>query len=820
MLRPLAALVLLAAPLHAQTLTGRVTDGFAALPGATVVLQQGALRVDDDATDADGAYRLDAPAAGRYTLRVSYVGFAAFEQPVDLPLGTRTLDVVLDARLLPADEVVVAAGRPAERAPVTTSSLTAAELEALPDAADLPILLASQPGVTFSSDGGSGLGYTSLRLRGWDQRRVAISVNGVPQNDPEDLGVFWLNFFDLRGSVTDVQVQRGAASAAYGQSAVAGAVNVVADPFRPDAYASAEVGYGAFDTQRLTLEAGTGLVGRDRWGGRYSGYLRLSRVQTDGYRTGAWVEVDRFFAGVTRYGERSRLTLLAFGGPQRDGLAYAGVAKNANADADARRYNYSADPLAVFRGEEEYFQQPQVHLYHELGLADGLDLEQTLFWIRGDGYFDFDATFRSADYLRLPAGFVPDELRGADLFTSAPGAAAFLRAAIDQHQIGWMPSVRTATRWGSVAVGGEARLHRSLKWGRIQDGVGLPADLIGSANDVRVYSFRGEKAVASGFASVLGRPTPDLALQYETRLTWRQYRIYDEAFYGTDLRAPFTFWDHRAGATLFPDRDVRLYANAALASREPRLKTIYDGEEPFVLPRVAGETGRDLGRVDPLVQPERGVTAEVGAEWEGPRHRLHAGGYGYWVRDEIVPSGGVDQFGQPRTGNAERTRHLGLEAEASVRLLPGLDATGNVTLSSDRFTRFSEFVFADDGSVVAVERDGNRIAGFPTGSAYGALSYARGPFSVRLDAIHRGPAQVDNSGRGGEWRVDAYTLVGAGAAWRPGGGLRGLELSVEVQNLLNDRILLSGVDTGFGPSFFPAATRHAFVLARYTVGRR
>jgi iron complex outermembrane receptor protein len=514
--------------------------------------------------------------------------------------------------------------------------------------------------------------------------------------------------------------------------------------------------------------------------------------------------------------------LQTYGGPQRDGLAYVGIPKAANDQAvdDGfgglvdRRSNYSAG-----LGEVEYFHQPQVHLHHDLRLADRWDLNQTLFWIRGDGYFDFDATFRSANYLRLPQGFVADDLRDADLFTSAPGTSVFFRAAIDQHQVGWMPRVTRSVDWGQIVVGGEARLHRSLRWGRIQDGVDLPAELVGGENDVRVYSFRGEKAVVSGFASVLARPAEEVAVQYETRLTRRQYRVYDEAFFGTYLRAPFTFWDHRAGATLFPDRAVRGYANVALAHREPRLKTIYDGEEAGAGFRPQVEGAFVEGRVDPLVSPERGVTAEVGGEWDGVRHRLRLGGYGYWVDDEIVPSGGLDQFGVPRTGNAERTRHLGGEAEGSVRLARGLDLSGHLTLSSDRFVRFDEFAFAADGSVVTLDRGGNRIAGFPSRSGYVALSYARGGFTARLDATHAGSQPVDNSGGGGDLQVDAYTLVGAGASWRLPGRLAGVELSVEVLNLLDDEVLLSGNSSAFGPQFFPAATRHAFFLARYTLGR-
>ena len=185
------------------------------------------------------------------------------------------------------------------------------------------------------------------------------------------------------------------------------------------------------------------------------------------------------------------------------------------------------------------------------------------------------------------------------------------------------------------------------------------------------------------------------------------------------------------------------------------------------------------------------------------------------MRDEIVPSGGLDQFGVPRTGNADRTRHLGIEAEGSVRLARGLDFSGHLTLSRDRFVRFDEF----DAAGIAQDRSGNSIAGFPSRSGYAALSYTRGGLSARIDAVHAGSAPVDNTGGGDDAQVDAYTLVGAGASYRLPGRFAGLELSAEVQNLLDDEVLLSGNTTAFGPQFFPAATRSFFLVARYTVGR-
>lgn len=810
-----------AAGAWAGDLRGRVVDADGApLPGATVVLRDAASGQQryGTAAGADGRFELADVGAGRYQLVASFVGYAPHEELLTIPAdGPVRRELVLAARALPQDEVVVAAARARQRLhPVTFSNVTAADLERLPDMKDVPVLLSSLPSTTYYSENGNGIGYSYLRLRGFDQRRVAVSINGIPQNDPEDHNVFWINFFDLQGAIQDVQVQRGAGAALYGSTGIGGAINIVASPYRPAPYATAEVGYGGFETRRFTVQANSGLLG-----GRYVAYGRLSRLLSDGYRDWAWTEFWRFFGGVTRYGERSTLTLQAFGGPQRDGLAYIGIPKDAN-DAPVddgfggeidRRYNYSG-----VTGDIEQFHQPQVQLFHDLRLRPNLTLHQTLFWAKGEGYFDFDGTFRSPDYLRLPEGWrgVAPADRGQPLFALAPEAALLFRAYLDQWQVGWLPRATWANGLGETTLGAEARLHRSLRWGRIQEAPALPEELVGGDDDVRVYSFRGEKVIGSVYGSHLARPAEAVAVQADLQLTYRHYRQYDEAFIGTSFRVPYVFANPRLGVTLFPEQPFSVYGSVAYASREPRLKALYDGEEAGAgfEPRFARDADGGFDVDAPFVEPEHLVDVELGASFAAPRYRVGATGYWMDFRDEIVPSGGLDQFGTPRTGNADRTRHVGLELEGAVRLLPGLDVEANATLSRNRFVTFTEYGF--DGTPLV--RDGNVIAGFPERVANLLVSYARSGFSASLDAKYAGEQFVDNSG--GEdpgYVVDPYTLVNASVGYAFGGALDGLALSLDVNNVLDRRVLLYG-NAGFGsPQFFPAATRHLFVGARYTL---
>ena len=256
------------------------------------------------------------------------------------------------------------------------------------------------------------------------------------------------------------------------------------------------------------------------------------------------------------------------------------------------------------------------------------------------------------------------------------------------------------------------------------------------------------------------------------------------------------------------------YASVALANREPRHKSLYEGEEAGAgaLPqfRRTGAGAYDYGA--PLVQSERLTDLELGMQVAQTRWRLAANVYFMQFADEIVPSGGLDQFGVPRTGNADRTRHLGLELEVAARLAPGLDAYGNAAFSRSRFVRFVEYV-----TPLGVDRAGNPIAGFPSPVANVGVTYAWAGLRARLDLLHTGAQYVDNGGgvdAGGkkraEYEVDAYALMNASLryAFAPSSPAAGLELLLDINNVLNDRILLYG-NEGFGaPQFFrrPRAT--------------
>ena len=215
----------------------------------------------------------------------------------------------------------------------------------------------------------------------------------------------------------------------------------------------------------------------------------------------------------------------------------------------------------------------------------------------------------------------------------------------------------------------------------------------------------------------------------------------------------------------------------------------------------------------------------MGSTLKRSRYRLSANLFWMEFWDEIVPSGRVNQFGVPETGNADRTRHAGLEVEGAVRLLPGWDLSANAMLARVRFVDFTEFATVDS-ELVALERDGNPIAGFPEQILNVRTAYQWRGFEAALDLHAVGKQYVGNAqatlpdGSYDEGRVvEPYVLLGASLGYEAPGDspFSGLKVDLKVDNLLDSNVLRYGVQTGFGPRFYPAATRNYFFSLQYTI---
>ena len=678
---------------------------------------------------------------------------------------------------------------------------------------DLPVLLsANVPGTYSYSDAGNGIGYSYLKIRGFGQRRIGVTINGIPLNDPQSREVYWIDHPDLATSAQSIQVQRGVGAAVYGTTALGGSVAVETIPYKSDRELVLEAGGGSFDTQRYSLQAASGLLD-----GKWSLSTRLSRIRSAGYRDQSWSDLWSYFASVARIGPEQVLRLNLYGGPERTHLSYLGVPRayldgaiTGDVDRD-RRFN----PI-TYVNERDHFFEPHYELLHDWKLSPTASLSNALFYFQGTGYYDEFRTGRDLREYAYPDSVVTDIVR---------------RRNAKNLQVGWVPRLRWAPGGAlSYEAGLDLRLHEGKRWGELLWAAQQPAN---PTPDHTYYEYLGRVTNTSGFARAAWQATPRLLLTGDLALHRQRYELTDDTFRGQSFDETYTFLMPRAGATwtLFdrgadPAQNLEIYASYSRAQAEPIFRELYDPENVGIPPGFRTfdpATGR---LSDPLLDPETVDDFAFGVRGRGERASGSLGLYWMKFADEIVYNGRIDDNGNPITGNAARSRHAGIEGSFEGRPSGWLELAGNFHVSDDRFDEYVEFFDATSG----VDYSGNRIAGFPVWAARGRVLARAGRGRLELGIEHAGRQYLDNTENERKnpslrddpsWvdrTIEPWTTVNAAAGWSlPGAwGARAIALSLRVSNLFDERYETAGYLDYPAPSFvptpvwIPAATRSWF----------
>ncbi|MBD3224993.1 MAG: TonB-dependent receptor [Caldithrix sp.] len=763
-------------------------------------------------SDRQGFYKLPELPAGHYTIYFSYVGFSINQKEVALNQDRR-IDVRLSQDVLTGPLVTVEATQARERiSPVTFDAIDRRAIEKRYPVQDIPEIISELPSTTFYSESGNGLGYNYLSIRGFDQRRISVMVNGIPQNDPEDHNVYWVDFPDFASNVQSIQVQRGAGSSFYGPAAIGGSINIKTNYFSPKREIKMFYGQGSYNTQKLAASYNSGLLND-----HFVLYTRVSKLQSDGYRDRAWVDFWSYFLGAALYTENHNVRFHFYGGPIKDGLAYGGVPKSVNDNERLRRKNYSYwyfdnDSLigAERRDDEiENFNQPHLELLHEYKFSSDITLNNNLFYIKGYGFFDYDGSWSTPDYYRLT------ERYGYNV-RNIP-ADALIRAYVDNNQLGWLPQLTYSYDRGELLIGAELRTHRSLHWGRLQKGSGLPDEVVGEGAR-RYYEYKGGKDIASIYLHQNSKIWPRTRVMADLQYSFKQYHLYDEKFIGTEFELPYHFVNPRLGINFNATSRINAYVSLSSTQREPRLKNFYDAAEASspdawgtVEPQFEVNADGSYDFSKPLVKPETLTGLEFGLNYQSSRLRLGANFYYMDFKNEIIKKGSVDRFGQPITGNADRTVHKGIEWTSALQLHPRLMISGNLSLSRNELTDYSVYEYDLAGNATEIKLDGNPIAGFPDIIANLRLSYSWMDVYASLEARYQGKQYTDNF-KTEVHTVDPFTNVDFNIRYRLALlGMQNMVLQARMNNILNNRYMRYGI----GPDFFPAAGRNAFISLQY-----
>jgi iron complex outermembrane receptor protein len=670
-------------------------------------------------------------------------------------------------------EVAVTATRATDNTGTAYQNVSREELQARNFGQDIPYLLDQTPSVVTTSDAGTGVGYTGIRIRGTDGTRINVTLNGVPVNEAESHGVFFVDLPDLASSVQSIQVQRGAGPSTNGAGAFGASLNVETLGLRPKAYAEVNNSAGSFGTWKSTVMAGTGLIN-----GHFTVDARASRVQTDGYIDRGWSRLKSLYLAGTYSDDKTLLRALVLTGYETTYQSWYGLAdsllhKN-------RRYNEAGTDygqhLPAYANQTDNYQQDYYQFLVSRQLGPALNLSVTPFWTRGGGYYEeYKVGQTMVDYGITPTGTAPadsltDLIRRRWLKTDMYGATYALQ---------WRPgkTLREATLGGAV-VGYRGQHFDELTWA--QRGIDIPQS--GSRYDDEPNAHKTD-------VNTYIRATVGLSEQLSA-FGDVQYRYVGYSYFGPDAGgsksqqdAKFFFVNPKVGLTYQVNDGLQAYASYAQAQREPTRTDFTD------TPAARRPTAEKLHNV------EAGLRRSAGPVQFGLNY------YYMRYRNQLVLSGQLDDVGNAIHTNVRDSYRTGLEAQVAWQPVKAVNFTGNITASRNKIDNYTDYLADyDQGGEKATKYGQTNISFSPSLTAAYTLEVEALP-GLRLATLARyaGRQYLDNTSTEAR-SIDPYYVqdVRLRYLWQPQRlGLREVELAVLVNNVLGAEYENNGYTYGY-----------------------
>ena len=537
------------------------------------------------------------------------------------------------------EAVTVSAIRARGDAPISRSILQREDIEAGQHGQDIPLLLQGTPSLTIKSETGTPWGYSYIRLRGMEHRRVNFTLDGIPLNDPEDHVLYFADFPDLGNSLQSVEVQRGVGTSSTGVAAYAGSVNLetISLATSPRAF-EAQLQAGSFDSRRASAEYTSGLTRS-----RTAVHARASALRTDGYRRHAGVDARSVFLSGGYFGERDVIKLIATAGIFADTMAYTGA--SLDQIAEDRRHN----PLRP--DETDRFAEQVVGLTYVRALGAGSSLSTMLYRIAADGAFNVcidRCDEGAADLWKFRLDFS---------WYGITSAWAFER---DRLRLDVGVNANTYARDHHAYVLPDERTPLYLNTGHKQDASGF-AKLAYDLGGGRVTAFGDIQLRTARF-----RYTPDA----------------NAGIPGPEI--DWTFMNPKVGLTFRATPTLALYSSYGVNSREPSREDMFAGFDNLDTTNVMF-----VGSLA-TVRAERAHDLEVGATLTASRARVQANVFDMRFRNEILPIGELSYIGTPLRLNVPSSRRRGVELDLELAPLPGLRARVNATLMTSRIQEYTD----------------------------------------------------------------------------------------------------------------------------------
>lgn len=634
-----------------STVKGSVSESNAAAVAGAVVSVGNHQTLTDDL----GRFDFGRIGQGEYELTVTSLGHKTYRQTLKVGATDQMLSIRLENTTLFLQPLEVKAVRASEKAPFARSSVSKTELEKTNLGQDIPFLLNQTPSVIVNSDAGNGVGYTGIRIRGSDATRINVTLNGIPYNDFESLGTFFVNLPDFASSVNSIQVQRGVGTSSNGAGAFGATLNMATNEFNEKAYGELNNSFGSFNTWKNTLKAGTGLMGN-----HFTLDARLSRITSDGYIERAFSDLKSMYVSGAYINRKSSLRLNVFTGKERTYQAWYGVPENLL--STNRRVNPAGTekPGEPYDDQTDNYTQTHYQLFFNHAFNPKWSFSTAAFLTRGKGYYEeYKAQQSFSDYN------LPNVSAGGSVVTESD---LVRQRWLDNYFYGQIFSLQHKQGKHELTFGGGWTRYDGKHFGTV------PWRQVGTVQpDNRYYDVPAVKKDLNVYAK----------WQYRLANNWysfadMQYRYVRHTMTGFKdnpslvVDRNFNFFNPKAGITYSAD-GTQVFFSYALGNKEPNR----DDFEASQVSQPKHETMHDF---------------EFGFERKKAGYSFGANFYYMYYVNQLVLTGQINDVGAYTRTNIPRSYRLGLELQGAANLNQWMNVSGNISFSANKIKSFTEYI--------------------------------------------------------------------------------------------------------------------------------
>ena len=574
-------------------------------------------------------------------------------------------------------EVEILSTRATETTPIAYTNIDEKEIKKYNAGVDLPYIVSMTPGAITTSDAGTGIGYTTLRVRGTDGTRINVTANGIPVNDAESHTVFWVNLPDFASSVKDIQIQRGVGTSTNGAGSFGASMNLRTGSMSLKPYTELSASAGSFGTHKETLKMGTGLLG-EHW----TFDARLSNIASDGYIRRASSELESYYLQAAYYADNTAIRFINFAGNEETYHAWNYASKE-EMQQYGRRYNSCGYMYTDENGKAHYYNdqtdnyiQKNYQLLIDHHFNNSWSMNMGLHYTKGDGYYQEYKTGRKLiEYALEPFTHEGETVKKSDLVR---------RKAMDNHFGGGIFSVNYKNSRLNATIGGAFNHYSGDQFGKVL----WVKNYIGNLDaDHRYYNNKGTKSDGNIYLkadyNIIDRLNAYIDLQYR-HIDYTidgyndKWNDATNALQQLSVDEKFDFFNPKAGLSWQIDRHNRLFASVSVAHKEPTRNNYTDGKL------------HSRPKAEKLTDYEMGYTFG--------NKIIHAGVNLYYMhyKDQLALTGELNEIGEPLADNIPNSYRAGIELMAGAELPFGLSWDANATLSRNRIKNFTEVLYDDN----------------------------------------------------------------------------------------------------------------------------